>query len=217
MEDLTGLGVGPCKLETDGTRFHALFEKEMANHNTEQLSNSLPFDQSYWVIPNRLMAGCYPGSPDQEEMTAKLKRLVKAGISLIVNLMEPNEVDHSGQLFTPYQGEYKSLARARSLEAEIIRFPIRDLGTPTRPTMSNILDTIDKALESDGRVYIHCWGGRGRTGTVVGCSLMRHGLVEAGDVLAKIKHLRSLGRNVTGSSPETQRQIDMVLSWKQGE
>ena len=196
---------------------HALLEKEMENLNNEKLADSLPFDQSYWVIPNRLMAGCYPGSPDPVEMTAKLKRLAEAGISLVVNLMEPNEVDHSGRPFSPYQGEYKSLARAKGLEAEILRFPIRDLGTPTRPTMSNILDTIDNALESDGRVYVHCWGGRGRTGTVVGCFLIRHGLVEASDVLAKIKHLRSLGRNVTGASPETNRQIDMALSWKQGE
>ena len=39
---------------------------------------------------------------------------------------------------------------------------------------AGILDAIDKALEDGKNVYVHCWGGIGRDGTVVGCWLVRH-------------------------------------------
>ena len=41
--------------------------------------------------------------------------------------------------------------------------------------MSDILDAIDAALRDGKTVYVHCWGGVGRTGTVIGCWLVRHG------------------------------------------
>lgn len=45
--------------------------------------------------------------------------------------------------------------------------------TPTVDQMRAILDAIDRAAGSI--VYVHCWGGHGRTGTVAGCYLVRHG------------------------------------------
>jgi protein-tyrosine phosphatase len=54
---------------------------------------------------------------------------------------------------------------------------------PTEAEMIHILDTIDQALAEDRPVYVYCWGGHGRTGTVVGCYLRRHDLVSARDVL----------------------------------
>ena len=81
--------------------------------------------------------------------------------------------------------------------------------------MSRILDDIDAALEEDRTVYVHCWGGRGRTGTVVGCWLVRHGLDE-GDPLKRIVRLRrDLGRRIR-PRPETSAQCAMVTGWKRG-
>ena len=59
--------------------------------------------------------------------------------------------------------------------------------------MSRILDDVDAALADGRTVYVHCWGGIGRTGTVVGCWLMRHGLDE-GDPIRRIATLRRDGR-----------------------
>ena len=39
-----------------------------------------------------------------------------------------------------------------------------------------ILDAIDRASDDGSTVYLHCWGGVGRTGIVVGCWLVRHGM-----------------------------------------
>ena len=50
--------------------------------------------------------------------------------------------------------------------------------------MTRILDDVDAALADGGAVYVHCWGGIGRTGTVVGCWLVRHGL-DDGDPIAR--------------------------------
>ena len=34
--------------------------------------------------------------------------------------------------------------------------------------MNRILNEIDSSLSADRPVYVHCWGGKGRTGAVVG-------------------------------------------------
>ena len=38
--------------------------------------------------------------------------------------------------------------------------------------MRIILGALDTALKAGEIVYVHCWGGVGRTGTVVGCHLV---------------------------------------------
>jgi protein-tyrosine phosphatase len=35
--------------------------------------------------------------------------------------------------------------------------------------MTTILDAIDESMTAGKPVYVHCWGGMGRTGTVIGC------------------------------------------------
>jgi hypothetical protein len=67
----------------------------------------------------------------------------------------------------------------RGRDIRITSLAIRDMEVPTEAEMIHILDTIDQALTEDRPVYVHCWGGHGRTGTVVGCYLRRHDLVSA--------------------------------------
>ena len=50
------------------------------------------------------------------------------------------------------------------------------MATPGVGVMKRILDDVDEAIAGGGLTYVHCWGGIGRTGTVVGCWLVRHGL-----------------------------------------
>ena len=81
--------------------------------------------------------------------------------------------------------------------------------------MVEILDTIDTAL-SDGRnIYLHCYGGKGRTGVVVGCYLTRHGM-SGSEALELIKKLRRNMNGDSGQSPETTLQKRMVLEWTVG-
>jgi protein-tyrosine phosphatase len=97
------------------------------------------------------------------------------------------------------------------------RFPSKDETAPSIDEMVEILDTIDAAISIGRKAYVHCLHGRGRTGTVVGCWLVRHGL-NSNEVIAEITRLRqSLLFGAAQSSPRTPAQQEMVLNWKIGQ
>ena len=176
-----------------------------------------PFARSYWVIPGKLLAGCYPDTQNTDEAEQKLRALLNSGIRFIVNLMEVDEMDHGGSDFVPYEETFASLAQDLSISVACARHPIRDLSVPTNAGMIRILDEIDEAIYGGLPVYVHCWGGVGRTGTVVGCYLVRHQIATQSEVLDKIKHLRRNDPTASRYSPETELQTQMVVSWEPGE
>jgi hypothetical protein len=172
-----------------------------------------PFNRSYWVVPNKFLAGAYPGSKDHEEGRAKITSLVECGIRFVINLMEKDERNFSGEEFEPYEDILGRAASALGVEIRLKRTPVRDLQVPSRHEMVEILNTIDRAIENGQPVYVHCWGGVGRTGTVVGCYTIRHGLATGIDVLERIAVLRRNEDTAHRLSPETWDQRVMVQSW----
>jgi hypothetical protein len=169
-----------------------------------------PTTSSYWVVPRLLLAGAYPGDPDPAEHHRKVKSLVDGGIRVFVNLMEENETDYAGRPFVPYQ----DLARQICPRVVCVRFPIQDLSLPTATEMASILDAIDTSLKTDKPVYVHCWGGVGRTGTVIGCWLLRHRLADSSDVLKVLMRLRQQDQERRHRmSPETGEQQKFVKRW----
>ncbi|MCX7635480.1 MAG: hypothetical protein N2Z74_07020 [Syntrophales bacterium] len=175
-----------------------------------------PFLRSYWVVPGRFLAGYYPGDRKWEMMEQKLSALLACGIRCIINLMEPEERDHEGRLFVDYKTVLPRLT-GHGVTVECHRLPIRDLGIPASDLMVRILDVIDDAVSQGHPVYVHCWGGRGRTGTVVGCWLARHGIASGEEALEKIQALRAGDPTASWPSPETFEQIRMVTSWQKGQ
>jgi hypothetical protein len=177
------------------------------NMQSKEQNYPIPIPDSYWVRPGRLLAGEYPRTRVDQESRLKLRRFLETGIDLFLDLTEPGECD-----LKPYAAllQAEALALGRKVERQNISIP--DMGIPTRERMQHILDTIDLALASDRLVYVHCWGGIGRTGTVVGCYLAQHGL-SGPAALAEIARLRQGLPDAWQASPQTPAQTDMVLNW----
>jgi len=173
-----------------------------------------PIPQSYWVLPGTFLAGAYPGAETGQITRQILQRLIDAGIRQFFNLMELEELDLGGWPFPEYDTLLKDLGDKTGVDVGFERMPIRDMWVPTDGQMDRILDRIDNALEEDKAAYVHCLGGRGRTGTVVGCFLARHGYARSLKALDRINDLRKNTENRHRPSPETREQINMVLRWR---
>jgi len=176
-----------------------------------------PFKRSYWVVPNRLLAGCYPSGQTPDSAAAKINGLIKAGVTDIVCLMETTETNHDGKPFQDYVPPAREAAAAVGRELRWSRHPIVDGAITTPETMVTILNKIDGAIARGGIVYLHCWGGRGRTGTVIGCWLIRHRLVAPVHAVEKLHAL--IGDKIEDfrPTPENSTQIAFVENWKPGQ
>jgi|TARA_B100002052_G_scaffold59532_2_gene52505 hypothetical protein len=169
-----------------------------------------PTPRSYWVIPDLLAAGAYPGkqgSGTKNVIPEVLEQLLESGINTFINLTEDLGGGDKLELYDPFLPS----------SCIVDRFPVKDVNIPTPEFMVKILNAIDTYLEGGHVPYIHCWGGIGRTGTAVGCWLIRHGHATPATVIDLLDELR-LGDIEAGyrPSPETGDQLDFILDWELG-
>ena len=118
-----------------------------------------PLYQSYCLHTGNVYAGEYPGSEIEEVAKMKIQQMIEFGVRHFVDLTEEGEL-------LPY----KHLLPEGTTHT---RFPIRDGGIPeSLDYAQRIVEHIRELAHLDGGyVYVHCWGGVGRTGTIVGCYL----------------------------------------------
>ena len=168
---------------------------------------SLPIPNSYWVKPDQFLAGEYPGNYDTEKARKRIDAFLEAGITDFIDLTRPGEL-------VPYDDILNEQARAYGKITSYTRISIQDLGVPSRETMTHILDAIDNSVTSGRKVYVHCWGGVGRTGTIIGCYLVRHGM-KGDQALAQIAEWwKDIPKRPTHPfSPETEEQREFVRKW----
>jgi protein-tyrosine phosphatase len=170
---------------------------------------AVPYLDSYWVIQDRFLAGSYPGAVDDETASHKLQSLIHAGMNTIIDLTRP------GDIFYTYKKLLEKEAAEYEQTIEYRNYPIADYDIPGIELMTLILDTIDQRLKAGQRVYVHCVGGIGRTGTVVGCYLVRHGL-SGEEALIQLEFLRRDAASWWRRSPESDFQIEFVRKWPTG-
>ena len=168
-----------------------------------------PMPNTYWVDPGRFAAGEYPGAWDRNEAAARSRTLLQAGIDCFIDLTQ----QHEG--LEPYAAI--AAAEASRLGTEFVhqRHAIVDMNVPhSRQQTAGILDAIDEALDAGKTVYVHCWGGIGRTGTVVGCWFVRQGRTGDEALAAIAERWQGMEkRRRHPRSPQTAQQRAYVRNW----
>src|SRR5665213_4117260 len=177
-----------------------------------------PIENSYVLPGTLLVAGEYPGAPPTRPAAALDQRLgifLDAGITVFIDLTAAKD------RLAPYEPALRALAKQRGVEMQYESFPITDMNVCDEQTMCSVLDAIDEHLAAKRTVYVHCWGGVGRTGTVVGCWLVRRGSMGK-DALAEVSRLFATmsadktRRHAACGSPQTAAQRELVEEWPEG-
>ena len=162
-----------------------------------------PIKHCYWVVPDRFLAGEYPRNIDEASSRHKIAALITAGVAAFIDLTEEGELHSYAPLLDSYPEVFHH------------RFGIRDVSIPSPQQTTQILDAIDGYMAQEKMVYVHCWGGVGRTGVIVGCWLARHGYPGEAALHRLRKELwPACPKSAYRRSPETREQARYICEWQ---
>ena len=128
-----------------------------------------PSDYCNWVISRKpngggLLIGDYP-YPSEEYRPRHLDKLLDEGVSVWISLVEDSE--------TVKYGDYQELVTQHSsTKHEFIKCPMPDRGIGRDSEMYKAVSVAFNRVNKGKIVYVHCWGGHGRSGVFSSCFLM---------------------------------------------
>lgn len=160
-----------------------------------------PLHQSFHVDWN-IYAGEYPGDKYGKKAEEKIEQMTNFGVRHYIDLTEEGELRPYSQLL-PKGTTYT-------------RFPIRDCDVPSSiDDVEKLIRHIQKlSKRNDGYVYIHCWGGVGRTGTIVACYFAENNSFEKAMQLLR-KQFSEMPKSSHRTTPDTNEQINFVKKYKE--
>lgn len=172
--------------------------------------SDVPLPRTWWIEEGAILGGPFPGAPDSGDAQDKIWTLVEDfGVRTFVNLQEEDELGTGGAPFPDYM---RLVPEHHEHEVHQVRVPIADMSAATDEQVERVLSEIN-ARRHLGLVYVHCWGGHGRTGTIAGCHLRDLGL-SASDALAQVTTARAHdGYLATQPSPQTDAQRAVIEAW----
>lgn len=178
----------------------------MINNSLDLMADDLYDEGCYWVVPGRLLAGSHPAPGSTFGSELKLRILARVGVTCFFDLTTDAE-----------SPSYEALANSivasdQSGPVAYVRQPLTEHRVPAKQEMQCILNNIDQHLTNADCVFIHCEYGVGRTGMVVGCWLVRHGLSNRDNVLEYIERLRA-PLNSPWKSPNVVSQRKWTRMW----
>lgn len=135
------------------------------------------------TAPGRLGLTILPGRRDRRRVLKKdLARLKDEGVTHIVPLLLVHEMEDYGvpELLREYN----------EAGFEVKHLPIADQGIVSEKDMTRLLKWIDKAIQDQGQVLLHCVGGLGRSG-MVAASYLRYRGLPARQALSEVRAVRS--------------------------
>ncbi|KLO09774.1 hypothetical protein SCHPADRAFT_795769, partial [Schizopora paradoxa] len=203
-----------------------------------------PLPNSYWATPY-LVACEYPWSPPCAAYTypkidlrcpslAKLLSLVRIGVRTFIDLTAPSDNLCPYSPLLPALSSALTAATGEEIQLDYYRVPIEDRSLPSQAAVSKLLALLS-SLEARSRAQskskssspirkpsltaIHCRGGIGRTGTIVGCYLLQSGRAKSGPEALRVINAEWAfvrKRDRYPESPETGAQWEYVRSYCAG-
>jgi atypical dual specificity phosphatase len=112
-------------------------------------------ERFHWIIPGKLAAMALPGIA--APLAADLAAIEKLGVSAIATLTEKSL-------------DPRAIAASK---LDVRHFPIVDFDVPTIEQTQEFCLWVDERIAAGAAVAVHCFAGLGRTGTMIGCWLVR--------------------------------------------
>ena len=158
-----------------------------------------PHGNTYWLWAGHVLAGEHPAKEGEEQLSEKLQLFALAGITHFIDLTSPAD---PVKTYQPLGGAVR------------INHPITDFGVPSPLQMQGILQSIQSALSQGGKVYVHCKGGIGRTGTVAATWLTEQGLDDKQALALLLQKWQAMEKRFDEpNTPETEAQREFVSTW----
>jgi len=158
-----------------------------------------PHGNTYWLWAGRVLAGEHPAKDGDQKLPEKLQLFAQAGITHFIDLTSPAD---SVKPYQPLAGAVR------------INHSITDFGVPSPIQMQSILQSIQSALDQGGKVYMHCKGGIGRTGTVAATWLTEQGLDDKQALALLLQKWQAMEKRFDEpNTPETEAQREFVSTW----
>lgn len=190
-----------------------------------------PTPESNWVIPGVLLVGAYPATQDDEETIDLITSILKLGVTKFVCLQQEyrefgvtKHMWKTGQALRPYFEDVREIVKAKASHYQLegfeivseenlsfVHFPIKDCGITDDSGVLDLAKRLVKCISEGEIIYLHCWGGHGRTGTVVCIMLyLMYGL-DPKEAMKRCQRVHDIRRcPVVVGSPQTQPQRDQV-------
>jgi len=140
-----------------------------------------------WVIDAALAGLPLPGG--RRDLDDDLRFLHYEGLDLLISLTE----------------EATDPEQVVAFEMDAMHLPIEDYTAPEPEQIDEFVAEVARRLEVDDKVGVHCWGGLGRTGTMLATWFVHEGM-GAEEAIAHVRELRP-------GSIETEEQEQAIYDY----
>lgn len=159
-----------------------------------------PIEYSYPVSKN-VFAGEHPlFNIYKRSAKGNIPTLLRFGITVFLDLTQSYEVPEYASFLPP--------------NVQRISFPIRNFDVPSSvESVMNLFRRLEQLIHErpHAKLYIHCHGGVGRTGTIVACYYIYFEHFSFEESLDKMKRKYAQSpRSRIMDAPETQSQVEFV-------
>jgi len=157
------------------------------NDHIDEKEYAGPTNESNWVVKGKLIVGAYPGYVNDVENEETLTKILNCGVSIFVCLQEEYDNNISDENWKnliglrPYfkdvekmiynKEQYPKLTSCVT-KVSLIHEKIKDCDIIDDTVTLSLAKKLVKAIYDGEIIYLHCWGGHGRTGVIV--SIMFH-------------------------------------------